>query len=1042
MPANWLVWDRIREFTRSNRIYQQERILQDQSSIDKLAVGGDFLDFSSQNAILQQTNLQINRLERYKDYEQMDQTGEISLALDLYADECYRGGTRIPLLDGTCPTLAELVPRSEFWVYAWDGSQYIPAKGYAARITKRQARFVRVQWNGGFLDVTPDHLFATRRGWVKARELVIGDSLVPFNMVRGCTPPPGCDHRVAQSIRRGYEAIQLADGQWIQTHKWVYQFFNGKLKTGYVIHHDDIRRFNNIPTNLKSLLWSEHKKLHEKVVRLPPEIEEKRRESVSLAIKAKWQDPAYREKMIPHCQDRGRQLCSSGNAFRGGSSPTSDWDIVCDLAAKLGCNLSQAALAAAAKISVATTQRMLSKHGISWEQFVDKHGTNGECEIPITCGYRERHTRTIRNCAKKMIARGLDVYDWEANRHALDQNVPSLATVNTCFGSIEALATEVGYNRVVESITALDIEEDAYDITVPGYDCFAVGTSDSWVIAHNCSLIDPEYKHSIIIRAANRRIKETLEELYFDTLLIDRWLRPAARYLCKFGDASFEIVTDRNRTGVSSLRFMDIYNFTRIETRYGDLVGFFYQDDIYPEPIFMHPWSCMHMRLTNFEAMYAPYGRAIIDGSRKPFKQLRLMEDASLIYRITRGPEKRKYKIPVGMIPPKEVPEYLMNIARMFKRQRFYNPTTGTFDERFSPIVQEDDFFLPQRPDGSGPDIDILPGGENMDKISDIEYFKKKMVSPLKIPFARVGIGEGAGEPNEKSLSQSDAEFAKAVQWVQSEIALSLQKVGIIHLALQGFSAQDIKGFSISLASSSALDDLYRMETWATRVGVMSDLKEIGWFPKTWIVTRFTDLSPDEIQEMEELAAEESGDKEDEEGGGGGGIGGPSLGIGDIGGDEDIGGEMGGEDIGDEMEDGGDEMDFGGGGGDEGEEGGGGEEGFELENRDDERRVITEIRRDANRKKRYNNIVKVSERAKRITSPYKYLLESKELDGLTKSCAGTPGEGTTSDKNVLVEWSVSLDDRREVINEVKSILKNQPTVSMDDADIDQNDLPT
>ncbi|MCK9558803.1 MAG: portal protein, partial [Candidatus Cloacimonetes bacterium] len=381
MPANWLVWDRIREFTRANRIYQQERILQDQSSIDKLAVGGDFLDFSSQNAILQQTNLQINRLERYKDYEQMDQTGEISLALDLYADEC--------------------------------------------------------------------------------------------------------------------------------------------------------------------------------------------------------------------------------------------------------------------------------------------------------------------------------------------------------------------------------------------------------------SLIDPEYKHGLIIRAANRRIKQDLEELFFDTLLIDRWLRPAARYLCKFGDAAFEVVTDRNRTGVSSLRFMNIYNFTRIETRFGDLVGFFYQDEMYPEPVFMHPWSCMHMRLTNFESVYAPYGRAVIDGSRKPFKQLRLMEDASLIYRITRGPEKRKYKIPVGMIPPKEVPEYLMNIARMFKRQRFYNPTTGTFDERFSPIVQEDDFFLPMRPDGTGPDIEVLPGGENMDKISDIEYFKKKMVSPLKIPFARVGIGEGAGEPNEKSLSQTDAEFAKAVQWIQSEMALSLQKIGI-----------------------------------------------------------------------------------------------------------------------------------------------------------------------------------------------------------------------------------------------------------------------
>lgn len=639
MPANWLVWDRIREFTRSNRIYQQERILQDQSSIDKLAVGGDFLDFSSQNAILQQTNLQINRLERYKDYEQMDQTGEISLALDLYSDEC--------------------------------------------------------------------------------------------------------------------------------------------------------------------------------------------------------------------------------------------------------------------------------------------------------------------------------------------------------------------------------------------------------------SLIDPEYKHGLIIRAANRRIKAELEELFFDTLLVDRWLRPAARYLCKFGDAAFEVVTDRNRTGVASLRFMNIYNFTRIETRFGDLVGFFYQDDMYPEPVFMHPWSCMHMRLTNFESVYAPYGRAIIDGSRKPFKQLRLMEDASLIYRITRGPEKRKYKIPVGMIPPKEVPEYLLSIARMFKRQRFYNPTTGTFDERFSPIVQEDDFFLPMRPDGTGPDIDILPGGENMDKISDIEYFKKKMISPLKIPFARVGIGEGAGEPNEKSLAQSDAEFAKAVQWVQSEIALSLQKIGIIHLALRGYSVQDIKGFSLSLASSSALDDLYRMETWATRVGVMADLKEIGWFPKQWIVTRFTDLSPDEIEEMEEMQEEEGGGEEEGEGGGAGGLGGMA------GGDEDL--EMGGEDI-----DLGGEEDLEGGveeGGEEegGEEGGEeeGEEEFTLENKRQEHKVILEIRRDAYRKKRYSNLVRMSKRAKTFSSPFQYLLESKELDGLTKTVKKDEELLTedVEDDGLLVAWSVPKNDRDEVISEIRSVIKNQPVIANIDTDIGQEDLP-
>jgi len=568
--------------------------------------------------------------------------------------------------------------------------------------------------------------------------------------------------------------------------------------------------------------------------------------------------------------------------------------------------------------------------------------------------------------------------------------------------------------------------------------------------ADELSLIDPEHKHSLIIRANDRRIKEELQELFYETLLIDKLTRPMARYLCKFGDCAFEIQTDRDRTGVSSLRFMNIYNFTRIETRFGDLVGFYFQDELYPEPIFLHPWACMHLRLTSFENIYHPYGRAILDGGRKAFKQLRLMEDAALIYRITRAPEKRKYKIPVGMIPPKEVPEYMQAIARIFKRQRFYNPTTGTFDERYSPIVQEDDFFLPQRPDGSGPDIDTLPGAENLDQIADIEYFKKKMVSPMKIPFSRVGIGQGAGEPNEKSLSQSDADFAKAVKWIQSELALGLTKIGIVHLALRGYPAEALKGFQLQLAASSAIEDLYRMETWQTRVGVMSELKEIGWFPKEWIVTRFTDLSPDEIQELEEMEDEETG------GGGGGGMGG----MGGMGGEPEMGdeeelppeegGEIGGEEEGFE--------DFGGG---EDEEDLGAEEdeeAFEWLDRRDEKRLISEANKADKRFKSLEYVRKLTARKNTITSLFNNMIEAKELDGLSRSKSpsgdkpviteDSDGSDNTifdpnSDKdNLLVEWSVPKDARDEAIEEVKNVLMGgRMSVEDDEEEITSDDLP-
>jgi|10_taG_2_1085330.scaffolds.fasta_scaffold00044_65 hypothetical protein len=558
--------------------------------------------------------------------------------------------------------------------------------------------------------------------------------------------------------------------------------------------------------------------------------------------------------------------------------------------------------------------------------------------------------------------------------------------------------------------------------------------------ADEASLVDPERKHTLIIRARNRRLKRELEDLFFDTLLWDTYCRPSVRYLCKYGDLPFEVIPTMDRDGVSSLRFMNVYNFTRIETRFGDLVGFFYQDALFPEPQFMHPWQVMHLRLTSFENIYHPYGRAILDGGRKAFKQLRLMEDAALIYRITRAPEKRKFTIPVGLIPPKEVPEYMQMIARNFKRQRFYNPTTGAFDERYSPLIQEDDFFLPRRPDGTGPDVDTLAGAENLDQIADIEYFKKKMIAPTKIPFARVGIGEGSGEASEKSLSQSHSEFAKAVQWVQREVSTGLTKIAIIHLALRGYSVEDLKGFEIALTATSAMEELYRIETWQTRVGVMADLKDLGWFPKEWIVTHFTDLSPDEIEELKEIEVEES-------------AGGPT------------GGGPGGLDVEPDMAD-------------EGLEGleGEGEEAPEdeivpeepspipgLEGYDyaAEKRLLLELRKQGKTTEAMAIVKRWAQRMGRpdstddreFASGFEFLLEHNELDGLSSSNSANPAESNgdgkskihnpNKDTGLLVEWSVDEDERDQAITEVFNVITAGETINGDgdQEEITESDLP-
>ncbi|MDP1712557.1 MAG: portal protein [Candidatus Nanopelagicaceae bacterium] len=240
-----------------------------------------------------------------------------------------------------------------------------------------------------------------------------------------------------------------------------------------------------------------------------------------------------------------------------------------------------------------------------------------------------------------------------------------------------------------------------------------------------------------------------------------------------------------------------------------------------------------------------------------------------------RAPERRIFKVPIGEIPAQQVESYLDQFARKLKKRRFFNPSTGQLDERWSPLIQEDDYILPRRPDGTGPEVDTLPGAENLDQIADIEYFKKKMVAALKIPFSRVGIGE-PGEDGRQSLSQVAPEFAKAVQWIQRVMCAGLQKIALVHLALKNYTAEELKNFNLYMTAGSAIDELYRIEKWSTRADVMATLKDIGLFNPEWIMGTFTDLSEDEIKKMLLKTAGGSGLPEAPAIGDLGGLGGPS----------------------------------------------------------------------------------------------------------------------------------------------------------------------
>jgi len=547
--------------------------------------------------------------------------------------------------------------------------------------------------------------------------------------------------------------------------------------------------------------------------------------------------------------------------------------------------------------------------------------------------------------------------------------------------------------------------------------------------ADEASLVDPETHHVVKVKSPSMNVKNEIEDFLYNTLMVDKTLRPWVRYLVKYGDLPCEIVPTEHRNGVASVRHMNIYNFTRIETKHGDLVGFFYQDEMGSNPTYFHPWQVMHLKLDSLENIYRPYGKSILEGSRKHFKQLRLMEDAAIIYRVTRAPEKRVFTIPVNQVPTHEVPTFMEHIARAFKKKQFFDPGSGDVNERWNPLIQEDDFWLPQR-DGEGPTVTTLPGAENLDKIADIEYFKKKMVSALKIPFSRVGIGE-ASEGDGKPLSHSSSDFARAVHWIQQELVIGLKKIIIVHLALRGYNAEEIRDFELQMTSASALEDLYRMEVWSSKAATMDALKGTGMFPDGFIVRKFTDLTDDEIEELEE---EKRLEREAEMmmgmqalGGPGGGGGLPPPPGGGMGGDmmggmppppmpgvdpmgpPGPGGEMGGMPPGP----GGPGM------------GGPGMEGYDygLERRllqEDRRRKVNERLTYVRKNIKAKVLAKESYNYANRTDYYKVLLNSNELNGLCDS-----------DDEVLIDHVLEVEDALEVITENYNVIMASVATEME-----------
>jgi hypothetical protein len=338
------------------------------------------------------------------------------------------------------------------------------------------------------------------------------------------------------------------------------------------------------------------------------------------------------------------------------------------------------------------------------------------------------------------------------------------------------------------------------------------------------------------IYSESKRIQGVLEDLFFNRLDIHLSLPMWTRNICKYGD-NFLLLNIDDKNGIVGTR--QLPNF-EIERKEGDVVYNQYSNEYKinnegenakvkffwrGRDFEFNSWQIAHFRLLGDDRRL-PYGTSLLEKARSIWKRLQLAEDAMLVYRITRAPERRIYKIFVGNLDDKDVPAYVDEIANRFKRRPVIDPQTGQIDLRYNQLANDQDYFIPVRDENAATPIDTLQGASNLDAIGDIQYLQRKLFTALRVPKTFLGFEEAVGDG--KNLALQDIRFSRTINRIQQAIISELNKIAIIHLYMLGFE-DELNNFNLSLNNPSTQAEMLKIEQLQAKMSVYKDaISEAG----------------------------------------------------------------------------------------------------------------------------------------------------------------------------------------------------------------------
>lgn len=698
---------------------------------------------------------------------------------------------------------------------------------------------------------TKDHRFMLRDGsYRQAQDLKPGDSLMPFYRKELKKYKNGNDYRVIYDLNK-----------WTGEHKIVAEYSYSKEilpEENLYVHHKDFCGINNEIENLVLMPAKEHLAYHASLgLRKSDHIALKHHERMKAGITIPKVRRRAEKRVVrfPKCVKPGFSNQNVDQSFTI-QAIIAAWEP--DVTVEQLCK----------KCGVHRGKFYSRLKWAGYENYVDFVRKNFDKK------YYNRYTKRPRTQFTDQLPDIQKVYT--TYRHGEDTATKLANKLNIPPETLTSILQRSGYiswhdfkskykNHKVFKVVKTDIKEKVYDLTIDKYHNFA---TQAGVIVHNSEFSEMDYTpelatamdiysdevvggddkgKSFHIYSENEQIKNALDELFYDVLNVEFNLKPWVRNLVKYGDFFLfnEVLPDIGVINVFPIPVSEVERedgFDPVDP-YATRFKWITRGNKYLEN-----WQVSHFRLLSND-LFLPYGTSILESARRSWRQLTMLEDAMLTYRVVRSPERRVFYIDVASVPPNDVDSYMEAVKSTLRTQTHTDRQTGREDLRYNAQSMLDDYFIPIRGDKQGTKIDTLSGGVHVSATEDVEYIQKKLFAAVKVPKPYLNFDENLSA--KASLAQMDIRFSRTIGGIQKVMIAELNKLAMIHLFVKGFDGADLINFELKLSSPSSVAIQQKLELMSVKFDTAGTAKDTGLVDERWIQKNILELTPTEIEGIE-----------------------------------------------------------------------------------------------------------------------------------------------------------------------------------------------